>query len=267
MWSSLALAAAVSLAPAQPAALTLANVRMTVGELGPTRKGTALVPGDILFVAYDIEGLSMDPDGTTRYTMAMEVSDAAGKSVFKQDPRELTDFVPLRGNKLPARAFVTIGLDQDAGNYACKMTVTDPKTKATGTLAVKFEVVKARFDVVAVHTTFDERGEVSAPTTGMVGQTIFVQFSLASFARDVKTKQPNVELQFEVMDDQGKPTLGQPRKHVQDSGVGEKAGAFGMRFPLFMSRPGKFTVRVSAADKVANKAAVYELPVTILPPN
>ena len=43
--------------------------------------------------------------------MAMEVTDAANKPIFKQDPRELMDFVPLRGNRLPARAFITIGLD------------------------------------------------------------------------------------------------------------------------------------------------------------
>ena len=64
----------------------------------------------------------------------MEVTDAAGKSIFKQDPRELNDFVPLRGNSIPARAFVTIGLDQDPGNYVCKVTVEDPKTKAKDTL-------------------------------------------------------------------------------------------------------------------------------------
>ena len=48
----------------------------------------------------------------------------------------------------------------------------------------------------------------------------------------------------------------------------EKDGAFAMRFPLFMSRPGKFTVQITATDKVANKkSATYELPVTVLPAN
>ena len=40
-----------------------------------------------------------------------------------------------------------------------------------------------------------------------------------------------------------------------------------MRFPLFMSRPGKFTAKITATDKVANKTATYELPVTVLPAN
>jgi hypothetical protein len=267
MWSTVALAA-LALAPAQPSGgLELKNVRLTVGELGPTRPNSKLLPGDLLFIGYDIDGLTIGPDGVAKYTMAMEVLDAAGKPIFKQDPRELMDFVPLRGNRIPARAFVTIGLDQEPGAYSCRITVTDPARKASNSLTVKFEVLKRDFGVVAVYTTHDEQGAISAPATGLVGQTIFIQFSVANFQRDPKTKQPNVEFEFNVLDEKGQPTLGQAGKHAQSAGVPEDKGAFAMRFPLFMSRPGKFTFTVKATDKVANKTATYELPVTILPAN
>jgi hypothetical protein len=36
---------------------------------------------------------------------------------------------------------------------------------------------------------------------------------------------------------------------------------------LFLSRPGKFTVKLTAKDKVANKSVTYDLPVTVLPAN
>jgi len=267
MFYSLALAA-LATAPAQGGELKLTNVRMTIGELGGPRPNARLLPGDVLFIGYDINGLTIDPNGVAKYKMAMEVTDAANKPIFKQDPRELEDFVPLRGNTIPARAFITIGLDQDPGTYTCKITVSDPKTKGKeDSLTMKFEVAKRDFGIVAVYTTHDERGGISAPTTGVVGQTIFIQFSVASFQRDPKTKQPNVEFEFQIVDEKGNPTLGQPRKHIQDAGVDEKEGAFAMRFPLFMSRPGKFTVKVTATDKVANKKATYDLPVTILPAN
>jgi hypothetical protein len=221
----------------------------------------------VLFIAFDLDGLTIDLDGKAAYTMAMEVKDAAKKTIFKQDPRDLMDFVPLRGNVVPARAFITIGIDQDPGNYVCEITVTDPKSKSKDTLSMKFEVTKRDFGIVAVYTTHDERAAFSAPTTGVVGQTVFIQFSVVSFQRDPKTKQPNVEIQFQIVDDKGTPTLGKPRTHVQDSGVDEKEGAFAMRFPLFMSRPGKFIVKVTATDKVANKTSTYELPVTVQPVN
>ena len=101
MMYALALAAALTSAPAQGGDLKLTNVRMTIGELGPERTNAKFLPGDILFVGYDITGLSIEPDGLAKYKMSMEVSDAAGKSIFKQDPRELNDFIPLRGNSHP----------------------------------------------------------------------------------------------------------------------------------------------------------------------
>jgi hypothetical protein len=273
MLTAIALAAVLGGAPAQPGNLKLTNVRMTVGELGPPREGGKLLPGDVLFIAYDIDGLTIEGDGVAKYRMAMEVTDGAGKLIFKQDPRDLQDFVPLRGSKLPARAFITVGLDQPPGSYNCKIAVTDPKAKATGNLDVKFEVLKKDFAVVAVFTSYDSLGQISAPTTGQVGQTVFIQFSVASFERDPKTKQPNVEVLFQVYDDKNAPLLVDaagkpaPRKHVQDDKavtlVKETDGAFALNFPLFMNRPGKFTVEIKATDNVSKKSSTYKLPVTV----
>lgn len=275
MLTAIALAAALGGAPAQPGNLKLTNVRLTVGELGPPREGAKLLPGDVLFIAYDIDGLTIDGAGVAKYTMAMEVTDSAGKLIFKQDPRDLQDFVPLRGNKLPARAFITVGLDQPPGAYACKIAVTDPKTKATGNLEVKFEVLKKDFGVVAVFASYDSPGQISAPTTGQVGQTVFVQFSVASFERDPKTKQPNVEIQFQVYDDKNAPLLTDPAgkaaplKQIQDDKslqlVKDADGAFALHFPLFMNRPGKFTVEIKAEDRVSKKSSSYRLPVAVNP--
>jgi hypothetical protein len=266
MWSSLALAAALSAAPAQPAGLQLTNVRMTIGELGPTRASSKILPGDILFIGFDIEGLAIDGAGNAKYTMGMEVTDAGGKPIYKQDPRELSEFIPLRGNKIPGRAFITVGLDQPAGDYLCKVTVTDPTTKASSSLQVKFQVLKAEFGIVGVVTTADGEGHVSAPTTGFVGQAIFIHFAVASFARDPKTKQPNVEIEYNVLDEKGQPILEKPRKQIFDTGVEADKGAIPWGWPLYMNRPGKFTARIIARDKVANKTSTYELPVTVLPP-
>lgn len=277
MLTALVLAGALGGAPAQPPDLKLNNVRLTVGELGPPRESNKILPGDVLFIAYDIDGLTIDSDGIARYTMAMEVTNPTGKAILEQKPSDRADFAPLRGNKLPGRAYVTVGLDEAPGQYTCKLSVTDPATKLTAKLEVKFEVLKKEFAVVAVFTSHDPKGELSAPTSGQVGQTLYIHFTVAAFDRDPQTKQPNVEIEFQFFDATGKPTLVSadgkptPRKHIQDAKsvppVKDTDGAFTLQFPLFLNRPGKFTVEIKAKDNVTKKEFTYKLPVTITAAN
>jgi hypothetical protein len=263
--------AALALSPAQGGELKLTNVRLTIGELGPPRASAQFLPGDLVFVGFDINGLPIGDNGEATYRMSLEVFNAAGKSIYKQDASDRAELFPLRGNVIPARAFVNIGLDQDPGNCTCKIVVEDPKTKASDTLSVKFEVLKRDFGIIQVYTSHDLEGRLSAPATGVVGQTTFIQFSVAGFQRDPKTKQPNIHFTFEMLDDKGAPLLKKPQQHFQDDKalekINENLSAFGMRYMLFMSRPGKFTFRATAEDKIANKKAVYELPVTVLAGN
>src|SRR5882762_915762 len=115
--SAFLLTTALLLAPAQAGELKLTNVRNTYGELGGTRPDTKFLPGDVIFVGFDIENITVGADGSCKYTMGMEVVDKKGKPVLKQEPAKKEDYLPLGGNKLPARAFVTLGLDMDPGEY------------------------------------------------------------------------------------------------------------------------------------------------------
>ena len=109
--------------------LALTNIRNTYGELGGTRADSKFLPGDVVFVAFDIENITVAADGTCKYSMGMTVNDKAGKPTLKQDPAEREDYIPLGGNKLPARAFVTIGLDMAPGEYTVNVDVTDKNKK------------------------------------------------------------------------------------------------------------------------------------------
>lgn len=264
MFYSLALAA-LSAVPAQGGQLKIENVRMTIGEIGTPRTNSRFLPGDILFLAFDINGLTIEPNGDAKYKMGTRVLDAAGKVFFKRDPEERLQFTPLRGSTLPARVYIIVGLDQDPGNYTLDVSVEDPKTKAQDKVSVKFEVTKRDFGIVNVYTSYDARGLISAPNNGVVGQTVVVQYTVASFQRDPKTKQPKIEFQYQYLDDKGTPILAEPHKLTVETGVNEKDELFSLQFPLFMNRPGKFTVQITATDKVANKKATYELPVVIHP--
>src|SRR5207248_3204970 len=210
MIPTLALAAALGLAPSQPAgALSLKNVRVTYGELGAPRGDDKLLPGDVYFIAFDIEGIKVDETGKVSYSMAMVVTDKNNKAIFNQDPANRDERIPLGGSRLPARAFIAIGLDQEPGTYTCKVTVTDRQTKASQTLTKTFEVLPKAFGLVGLFTSFDPKGEIPAPPAGVTGQNVFVQFAVVGFTRD-KAKKPDLTVEMRLLDESRKPTLPKP---------------------------------------------------------
>src|SRR5580658_6491289 len=107
MWATLALATALNLAPAQSGTLQLKNDRFTYGELGQERKDAKLLPGEILVVAYDIEGLKTSEAGQVQYSMILDLLNKDGKSQFKQEPEDMVATNSLGGNRVPAFAKVT----------------------------------------------------------------------------------------------------------------------------------------------------------------
>src|SRR5258708_7665136 len=126
MWTAVALAAVLGLAPDQGGGLTLTNVRTTHGLLGPTRSDDKLLPGDAALISFDVEGIKPDGEGKVRYSMGIDVSNSQGKPLFQQEPRALEAIASLGGSRIPAVAQVDVGLDQPAGEHSVKVTVTDP---------------------------------------------------------------------------------------------------------------------------------------------
>ena len=99
-----------------------------------------------------------------------------------------------------------------------------------------------------------------------MGQKLFVHFAVVGFGRDPKTKQPNVEFEFQAIDDRGQPALPQPMKDRADlAGIKEEDLVFAHWPPyeVLMNRPGKFTVKIKATDKVANRVTTFELPISV----
>jgi len=274
MLTSMALFAALTMTPAQAGGLTLSNPRVTYGELGSPRPNNKLLPGDIFFLSFDIDGIKVSEAGRVKYGMAMEVTDSTGKSIFKQQPVERDDFLPLGGTKLPARAFVSVGPEQPAGSYTCKVTVTDMSNKAqpvSKTLDQPFEVLPKGFGIVQLYTAADHKGEIPAPLVGVAGQAIFVHFAVTGFDRDPTSKQPNITIEMIVYDKDKKPTLEKPTvKQIPDEADGkvdEKALGVPMRFLVPLNREGGFLIQLKATDNTSKKETIVYLPLRVFPAN
>ncbi len=263
--STIATLIALSL-PSQGTGISLSNTRVTYGELGASRPDNKFLPGDIFFVSFDIDGITIDPEGKVKYSMGMEVLDAKGVSIFKQAPVDREDFVPLGGNKLPARAFFSVAVDQEPGVYTCKVTVTDRGAKTEPkVLEHKFEVLKKDFGIVQLFTSVDPEGKFPSSTTGIVGQSLFVQFALVGFEREAVRKQPKIEIEMTVYDE--KTTLPKPVSVTIDKDVPEKDLGIPLRFTLPMNRAGGYLVELKATDLLSKKVAKVYLPVRVIAPN
>jgi hypothetical protein len=255
--------AGLGLTLAQGGSLAVDNVRFTRGILGPVRPTPRVLPGDSLYLCFDIDGISVDEAGKVRYSTALEVANPEGKVVFKQDPRNLEALASLGGSRITAFANVNIGFEQPAGQYTLKVTVTDLTGGGKATLSRTFDVLAKDFGVVQLATTADAEGLLPVPTPG-AGQGLWLQFGVVGFGRDAGSKQPNVTVSMRVLDEAGKPMIAKPVTGGINKDVPADALILPVQLSLLLNRAGKFTIELTAMDQVAGKQDTLSFPLTVL---
>lgn len=261
IWAPFVLAAA-GLAPSHADGLTLTNVRATYGAPGLARPDNKLLPGDHVFVSFDIEGITVDADGRVLYSMTTEVLDAGGKTLFRQDPRDLETINALGGRTVPAYASLDVGLDSRPGKYTLKVTVTDRASKQSQGLSQTFEVLPKAFGLVRLTTTLDPEGRIGVSSFAS-GESLWIHCALVGFARG--DKQPNLIIELRVLDESGRPTTAKPFRGEINKDVPPTALSVPAQFHVALNRPGKFTIQLKAMDQVSKKTAELSFPIQVLP--
>jgi hypothetical protein len=265
MGTALALFAVLSLPAAEADDLRLTNVRPTHCVLGPARAADKVLPGDSYVVSFDIEGITMDDAGKARYSVGVDVSGVDGKVHFKQEPREQDAQTSLGGGRLPAYAQINVGLEAKPGEYTLKATVTDLATGKSATLTRKAEVLPKEFGMVRLTTSSDPDGRYPVSVSGS-GEWLFLHVGVVGFARNGSGKQPDVAVTMRIVDEDGKPTTAKPVTVKVDKDVPETASSIPVRLLLSLNRPGKFTVELTATDRVSNKTATLSFPLAVASP-
>lgn len=265
MWSTAVLALALGVGPAQAEGLTLTNVRSTHGILGPVRADRKLLPGDALYLRFNIEGITTDANGKALYSMATEVTNSDGKLIFRQEPKDLETVNALGGTSMPGFAQVNIGLDQPPGLYSLKVTVTDRSSGKSQAITRPFEVLPPEFGIVRLITSIDPEG-IFQGSVFEAGEVLWVHGGVTGFQRDPATRQPRLGVEVRVLDEAGKPTVPQAHKADITRDVPEDVKVMTGRFVLALNRPGKFTVEITTTDKVAGKTAKISFPLVVTPP-
>jgi hypothetical protein len=265
MGTAFALLAALSLPAAEAGELRLSNVRPTHCVLGPTRAADKVLPGDSYILSFDIEGIAIDDAGKARYSVGVDVTDADGKPLFKQDPKEQDAQTSLGGDRLPAYAQLNVGLEAKPGKYNLKVTVTDLATKKSATLTRAAEVLPKDFGMVRLTTSSDPDGRYPSSVSG-TGDWLFVHMGVVGFERNGSSKQPDVSVAMTITDENGKTTTAKPVTVKVDKDVPEAVAALPVRLLLSLNRPGKFTVELTATDRLSNKTATLSFPLAVTSP-
>lgn len=250
----------------QPEAkLEIGNPRPTYGHLGALRPSEGALPGDGVHVAFEIKNLKLDDGGKASYSIAIEIRDEAGKLFYEQRPYNSVAQNFLGGNSLPCSAHVEIPLDAKPGAVSWKITVVDRTTKQVATLTGKGKVLPSDFGFVQVGLFADAEAKVPMSAVAVVGDSAYLQFSLVGFGHDKEKKQPDVAITMQIVDEQGKATMAKPiTGKVQSAGDGD-ARVIPLQFGMTLNRAGRYTIQLTAEDRVTGKSARISYGIRVLP--
>lgn len=254
-WWVVALVAA-SLCPARAWSLELKNVRPTHGPFGAVRTDAKILPGDFIFMMYDVEGLKVDPK-TRKASLVTIVQLADSNDVIqfqKENPMDVQ--VTLGGDRVPGELNLIIPSEQKPGKYKVKLKVTDRAAKETKTYEFPFEVVAPTFGIIAV----------AAPAIGLPGDVYVARFALVNLK--LENKKPKAEIKLRVLDENGKDLSLPLTQTLPDDLPREiditKQNFVPMPFPIYLNRSGKFILAIDAEDKHGKRQATLRIPLTVM---
>jgi len=174
----------------QTPALEIVEPRATYGHLGAVRpKGAGMLPGDIGFFTFGIKNLKLDDNGLAKYSVGIEVRDSAGKLFFEQKPFNTIAQNVFGGDTIPNSATISVPLNQPPTDLTWKITVKDRNTDKSVEHKGEGKILPADFGLVRVATFADAESRVPIAPVGVVGGTIYLNFSAVGFAA-TKTRSP-----------------------------------------------------------------------------
>lgn len=261
MWTvTVGLTCLLAMLPEQSGKISIENPVLLHGFPGLPRASNKFSHGDSFCLAFDIKGLTADPEGKVIYSLLTEVM-VNGRLEFKHESKDIEAIDSLGGNLLSAFTQLNIGVDQPDGKYTVKVTATEKKSKAVATVAQEFILTKADLGIVRIRTTAD-RDEKVPISAFSVGESTWLNMSIIGFARD-KAKQPNLKITMVIVDSNGKPTVQKPPVAEISKDVAPDLDLLPLQFFISMNRAGKFTIKLNVVDQVSGKKASLDLPLVV----
>lgn len=264
MWTTVALMSALSFTPAQAGQLELKNARFTYGFLGQARKESTFLPGDLVLLQLDIEGLKVKDDGYAKYSVGWSLfSHKKNKELFAKEAQPLEVVNSLGGSSQPVFIMPPPQTYMDPGDYTIKVEVADIQGGAKQKLERKFTVKPLEFGIVNPGFVYNVNpgvaGPLYAPPVAVPLQNLMLHFTTVGATEGGAEKNlPKVTLKVEIQDESGNPVKKTPitgKAERYDTDEARKLKLIPFQIPIQVNRSGKFKVVVSAKDEHAGKTA------------
>ncbi len=242
---------------AQTGELKVENVRATHGFLGPTREGFTVLPGDFLYIAFDIAGLKPDKDNSLSFSSTMQIFDSAGKTVQPLKQLGQVAYVNLlAGTRTQHTVLIAVPVDFKAGKYDMKINIEDTNGKNKATLNRQFEVAAPALGVVQFQISQDIGNLIRLPAVAVVGQPVFVNAAVVGHKADGKTPTA-IKAEMVMLDEQNKPLSAPIGREFQ---VPPETPVWHVQFDLPVTRAGRFKIQLKATDVKEKKTATLTVP-------
>jgi hypothetical protein len=255
----LVLAGLLALVPSSAQAFEFKNVRLAHGAFGATRVDPKkFLPGDFLFITYEIDGLKVDDKYRASFVTLVEVFDAAKKIVFQKETP--TVIVPqLGGSRMPGDLHVIMGNDRPPGQYKVRLSVSDVHAKEVKSFEHAFELLPKGFGIVGL----------MGPAIAVPGLPYMAQFNIVELGLDAK-KKPNAKLEMKILDEAGKATspasISNFPADLPETVDLTKANFIPIDYPIFPNRAGRFFIEITVTDSNAQKTATTRYPLNVIDP-
>jgi hypothetical protein len=117
--------------------------------------------------------------------------------------------------------------------------------------------------------TADLQGQINMPAVAVPGEIRWIQLYAVGFSRTRDKKEPDVGAEVQIFGENGQSVLPNPLPlEVKEllKQLPKDAPGIPITFQLPLNRTGKFTVKVTATDRIANKTAEMSFPLNVMEP-
>jgi uncharacterized RDD family membrane protein YckC len=126
--------------PFQPSdTLVLRHVRLTEGEDGPPRRGSAYPSGSHVWIAFEIVGFKVGEGGTVKISQDLEVVAKDGTRILQDHVLDIDQRFSYVPRRLPGSNHISLG-EIPAGDYEARLSFSDRIGGGAWTEVVPFSV-------------------------------------------------------------------------------------------------------------------------------